>query len=105
LGKAKFEFRVNEVNEIKKQNDLGLDVSSHYFLFDHGNRLTAETVKFCQTNDISVVASVNIGHYLLENHLDGAQRDIEYWKDCSVTEFQIDSEYDQWFPSDDLVQN
>jgi glycerophosphoryl diester phosphodiesterase len=95
-GKAKFEFRVNETLEIKKQIDLGLDVSSNYFLFDHGNRLTAEAVKFCQTNNISVVASVNIGHYKFENHHDGAQRDIEYWKACGVTEFQIDSEYDQW---------
>lgn len=95
-GKAKFEFRVPEVSEIKRQLDQGLDVSSHYFLFDHGNRLTAEAVKFCQKNDITVVASVNIGHYKYENHLDGAHRDIEYWKACGVTEFQIDSDYDQW---------
>lgn len=95
--KARFEFRVNELEEIKKQMDQGVDVSSHYFLFDHGNRLTAEAVKFCQTSDIPVVVSVNIGHYKFEDHLEGARRDIEYWKACGVTEFQIDSEYDQWF--------
>lgn len=104
-GKAKFEFRTHEATEIKRQFDLGQDVSSHYFLFDHGNRLTAETVKFCQKNNIAVVASVNIGHYRYEKHLDGAQRDIEYWKACGVTEFQIDSEYDQWLPNSDFVQN
>jgi len=94
---ARFEFRVNELEEIKKQMDKDVDVSSHYFLFDHGNRLTAEAVKFCQTNNIPVVVSVNIGHYKFEDHLEGARRDIEYWKACGVTEFQIDSEYDQWF--------
>jgi glycerophosphoryl diester phosphodiesterase len=103
-GKARFEFRVNEINEIKNQIELGQDVALHYFLFDHGNRLTAEAVKFCQKNKIPVVASVNIGHYLFENHLEGAQRDIEYWKACGVTEFQIDSEYDKWFPNGEFVK-
>ncbi|UOB17266.1 glycerophosphodiester phosphodiesterase family protein [Abyssalbus ytuae] len=99
-GKAKFEFRVSEGMEIKRQLDEGLDVSCHYFLFDHGNRLNAEAVKFCQKYNISVVASVNIGHYRFEDHLEGAQRDIEYWKKCGVTEFQIDSDYNQWLPND-----
>lgn len=102
---AKFEFRVPELQEKMRELDSGVDIPSHYFLFDHGNRLTAEAVKFCQKNNISVVASVNIGHYKYENHLKGAHRDIEYWKACGVTEFQIDSDYDQWLPNSDFIKN
>ena len=98
-GKAKFEFRVKEAKEIKAKFDRGEDVVSNYFLFDHGNRLNAEVVKWCQKNNIEVIASINIGHYRSEYHLDGAHRDIEYWKKCGVTQFQIDSDYDKWLPN------
>jgi glycerophosphoryl diester phosphodiesterase len=103
-GKARFEFRVREAEEIRKRLEQGEDVASHFFLFDHGNRLNAETVKWCQQNNIAVVASVNIGHYKFENHMEGAFRDIEYWKACGVTEYQIDSDYDQWLPHAKLAE-
>jgi len=100
-GKAKFEFRISEALKIRAKFDSGEDVASNYFLFDHGNRLNAEAVKWCQKNKITVVASVNIVHYRFENHLDGAFRDIKYWKECGVTEFQIDSDYDKWLSVND----
>jgi len=46
-----------------------------------------------------VVPSVNTFHYKFENNMTGAKRDIEFLKECGVTEFQIDSQYDQWFQS------
>jgi hypothetical protein len=51
---------------------------------------------FCQKNNIKVVAMINTGHYIYEDHMKGAHRDIDLWKSCGVTEFLIDSDYDQW---------
>ena len=97
-GKAKFNFRVHEVQKIKEELYRGEDVACHYFLFDNANRLNSEIIKWCQQNSITVVPSVNTFHYRLENRTRGAKRDIEFLKECGVTEFQIDSEYDQWLP-------
>jgi glycerophosphoryl diester phosphodiesterase len=98
-GRAKFYFRTGEALEIKKLIDSGEDVSSNYFLFDHANRMNSEVVKWCQLCNIAVVPSVNYNHYVLENHLSGAKRDIEFLKECGVTEFQIDSDYDDYLKS------
>ncbi|PCH70189.1 MAG: hypothetical protein COC06_05760 [Bacteroidales bacterium] len=98
-GKAKFEFRVNERIEIERKLDAGEDIASNYFLFDRGNRLTTEAVMFCQINNIEIIPMINIGHYIYEDHMKGAHRDIEYWKSCGVTEFLIDSDYDRWLSS------
>lgn len=95
-GKSKFSFRANELPEIIERMDSGEDISQNFFLFDNGNLLYSEIIKWCQYHSITVVPSVNIGHYRFENHLDGAHRDIEFLKNCGVTEFQIDSHYDKW---------
>ncbi len=97
-GKAKFNFRINEVQKIKEELSAGKDVAGHYFLFDNANRMNSEIIKWCQQNSITVVPSVNTFHYKFENNMTGAKRDIEFLKECGVTEFQIDSQYDRWLP-------
>jgi hypothetical protein len=52
----------------------------------------------CQSVSIPVVPSVNFGHYRIENPKRGAKRDIEFLKECGVTQFQIDSDFDDWLP-------
>jgi glycerophosphoryl diester phosphodiesterase len=94
---GKFGFRMAELAEFLKRMKNGEPITQKYYLFDHGNRLNAETVRICQKNNIEVCASVNIGHYALEPHEPGARRDIEYLKKCGVTLYQIDSEYDSYF--------
>jgi hypothetical protein len=66
-------------------------------MFDHGNRLNAESVRWCQKNNIMVCASVNFGHYTLEDPVNGAKRDIEYLRKSGVRIFQIDSDFDAFF--------
>ena len=98
-GEAKFMIRVDEVNEIKAKFWKGEDVACHYFLFDAGTRLTSTFVKMCQMAHITVVPSINFGHYHYEDPVRGAQRDIEFMKKCGVTEFQIDSDFAKWLPN------
>lgn len=95
-GKAKICFRVNQLPEIKEKMANGENVVADYFLFDNGNRMTSEVIKWCQANYITVVPSVNAFHYTDENYLHGAERDIEFLKECGITEFMIDSDFDQW---------
>jgi hypothetical protein len=58
--------------------------------------MNSEIIKWCQQNSITVVPSVNVFHYKFENDMKGAKRDIGFLKECGVTEFQIDSQYDRW---------
>ena len=94
---GKFGFRMSEIHDMQKRSEQGEEVATNYYLFDHGNRINAETARWCQKNNIEICASVNVGHYQLENDLMGAKRDIEYLKKCDVTIFQIDSQYDAFF--------
>jgi glycerophosphoryl diester phosphodiesterase len=97
-GKAKFLFRADEANAILEKYGNGEDVACHYFLFDDGAKLTSSLIKICQSAYITVVPSVNFGHYQNENPMRGAKRDIEFLKECGVTQFQIDSDFDDWLP-------
>ncbi len=99
---GKYGFRMAEVEEMKKRLAAGEDIAASYYLFDHGNRINAETARWCQKNSIEVCASVNVGHYRQEFHLEGARRDIEYLRKCGVTVFQIDSPYDAFFDLDHI---
>lgn len=94
---AKFGFRVSEIDTIKKLMNQDIDVVNKYYLFDHGNRINAETARWCQKNNITVCTSVNIDHYRMEDHYMGAKRDIEYLNKCGITIHQIDSDYDDFF--------
>lgn len=95
--KAKFNFRVKDFDKIREALANGEDVARHYFLFDNANRMYAEIIKWCQQHTVAVVPSVNTFHYKFEADTVGAKRDIEFLKQCGVTEFQIDSQYDRWF--------
>jgi len=103
-GKAKFSVRANEIQLLMEKQQKGEDIACHYFLFENGNRLSSESIKWCQQNDVTVVPSVNIWQYKNENYLRGAKRDIEYFKACGVTEFQIDSDFDEWLPSENNIK-
>ena len=96
-GKAKFHFRVAEIDMIRGKMAKGEDVVCHYFLFDDGARMSSNIVKYCQSLYLTIVPSVNFGHYRLENQFRGAKRDIEFLKNCGVIEYQIDSDFDRWF--------
>ncbi|MDX9880826.1 MAG: glycerophosphodiester phosphodiesterase family protein [Prolixibacteraceae bacterium] len=96
-GKAKFSVRANEVDSLKAKLGKGEDIACHYFLFENGNRLASEAIKWCQQHYVTVVPTVNIWQYQSEDYRRGANRDIEFFKECGVTEFQIDSDFDEWF--------
>ncbi|MDX9883472.1 MAG: glycerophosphodiester phosphodiesterase family protein [Prolixibacteraceae bacterium] len=98
-GKAKFSIRTDEIGVIKEKLAKGEDVACHYFFFEGGPRLTATAIKMCQKASVTVVPTVNFGHYRDENAMRGAKRDIEYLKACGVTEYQIDSDFDDWLPN------
>lgn len=97
FDKGKFGFRMNEAEEMRNRLKAGENIAARYYLFDHGNRLNAEVARWCQRNSIDVCASVNVGHYRMEDHMAGAARDIAHLKDCGVTLYQIDSDYDRHF--------
>lgn len=97
-GKAKFGVRIDEMNALRERFEKGEDVACHYFLFDAGTRLNSSLIKMCQKASITVVPSVNFGHYRDENPGRGAKRDIDFLKACGLTEFQIDSDFDDWLP-------
>ena len=96
--KAKLLFRANEAKTILEKFENGEDVACNYFLFDDGAKLTSSLIKMCQLAHITVVPSINFGHYNIENQMRGAKRDIGFLKECGVTEFQIDSDFDDWLP-------
>jgi len=94
---GKFGFRVSEIEIIKNLMLQDKNVVDKYYLFDHGNRINAETARWCQKNNITICSSVNIDHYKMEDHYMGAKRDIEYLNKCGITIHQIDSDYDDFF--------
>lgn len=96
-GEARFGVRVRELPEIWSRYQSGLEVSSNFFLFDHGNVLNASSIRLAQAMYMEVIPSVNIGHYKIEYHLTGAERDIKYDREMGITSFQIDSDYDKFF--------
>jgi len=95
-GKSRFGFRLSELPRIKEMVLKGEDVACHYFLFDHGNVLSSDAVRWCQQHSIAVVPFINIFHYRYENHRWGAERDIHFLQACGVRQYQLDSEYDDW---------
>lgn len=82
---------------LKEAIDKGEKVSERYFLFEHGNELDPATVRWAKENKVIVVPSVNKFHYRNEDPITGGKRDIAMLIDLGVTEFQIESEYDEFF--------
>ncbi len=103
MGKAK----VGAPREaIRHAQESGEDVAQKYFLFEHGNELDEDIVRWAQENRVTVVPSVNKFHYAESTAMmQEAKDDIQWLKASGVTEFQIDSEFDQWFdPDPELVK-
>jgi len=98
MEKAKMSINMSQIPRLMEMLKEGKEVARHYFLFDAGTRMTSSVVKFAQQNYITVVAAINVHNYVYEDDMQGAQRDIEFFKECGVTEFQIDSQYDKWLP-------
>jgi hypothetical protein len=86
-------------------------LKDRYFLFEQGTTITEEMVKWAQARGIKVVPSINTYHYYDAKTMTGksraelgdlilpqARKHIEWLKALGVTEFQIDSEFDGWFP-------
>lgn len=94
-GEARFSVRVREMPEIFEKWRNGDHVACHYFLFDHGNVLSAQWVRMAQAMSMEVIPSVNIFHYRGENFLFGGLRDIEHLRKLGVLLFQIDAVYEE----------
>ncbi|MBX2815832.1 MAG: hypothetical protein KTR24_07535 [Saprospiraceae bacterium] len=92
---ARFGVRIHELQDVYAEWQKGEDIACHYFLFDHGNRLNAESVRLAQHMSMEVIPSVNVFHYRQENALFGGRRDIQVLRELGVTTFQIDSTYDR----------
>lgn len=90
-GEARFSVRVAEMPEIFAKWRNGEEVACHYFLFDHGNVLSAQWVRLAQRMSMEVIPSVNIFHYRNENFLFGGVRDIGYLRKLGVLLYQIDA--------------
>ena len=78
---------------LRRAVDAGENVSSLYFLFEHGNELDDATLEQARSVHVPVVATVNDYHYLLKRHGSTPQSDIERLRGAGVTLFQIDSAY------------
>ncbi len=94
-GKAKVGVPRSYIKKALSQQEK---VSQLYFLFEHGNELDKKTVRWAQNQKITIVPSVNKFHYRNEEDMmEEAKEDIDWLKESGVSEFQIDSEFDQWF--------
>ena len=100
-GKARFSIRgIEEAKIVKEKYEKGEEVSCNYFLFDAGKRLTSsDLIRMCHEAYITVIPSVNQEHYNRLTAMEEAKRDIEFLKECGVTEFQIDSDFEGWLPN------
>jgi glycerophosphoryl diester phosphodiesterase len=79
---------------LKKAVAAGEDVSSLYFLFEHGTGMDDDAVKYAQSLKVPVVPTVNDFHYLMKHPASATpQSDIERLKRAGATLFQIDSAY------------
>ena len=83
-------------DQIVAAKNRGEDISNRYFLFPRGKLLKEPEVQKGIELGVPVVPSINIFHYLGINHKLRAKQDIERLRNAGVTEFQIDSVYDQW---------
>ncbi len=86
----------NSYDQILEAKERGEDVASRYFLFPRGMKFKDPEIDKALKLGVSVVPSINVFHYLGINHMQRARQDIERLRQAGVTEFQIDSVYDQW---------
>ena len=79
--------------ELEKAVTAGEAVSTLYFLFGHGNALSEADIRYAQSLDVPVVASVNTYHYLLHRGQSTPDSDIQHLRQWGVEYFQIDTAY------------
>ena len=107
LGKAPVGLKYRS---LRPKVEADATLAGSYFLFDEGRTLTEEMVRWAQSHHVKVVPSINVYHYYDPATMTGKSRDvlagmilpqakrhIEQLQAWGVTEFQIDSEFDQWF--------
>ena len=72
---------------------------SHYFIFPRDNRVTEDEIRQGLALGAPVVPSINAFHYPKKTRMQRARQDIERLRAAGVTEFQIDSVFDEWLIS------
>lgn len=108
VGKAPVGLKARSLQP-KLAADPGL--AKHYVLFDEGS-MTEATVRWAQALGLTIIPSINTQHYYDATTMNGksreelapvilaaAKRDIDKFMALGVTTFQIDSEFDRWFPA------
>lgn len=77
----------------------GEEVDQHYFLFELGSILDAETLALCSEHRVTPVAAINKFRYEMAkvDHWQGAGADIRRLLALGVRHFQIDSIYAKFF--------
>ncbi|CAD7694747.1 unnamed protein product, partial [Ostreobium quekettii] len=83
-------------DDIVAARERGEDVASLYFYFPRGRTFTSEDIKAALRLGVPVVPSVNTFHYPAAERMQQSRVDIERMLKGGITEFQIDSVFDQW---------
>ena len=78
----------------------GEDVTKRYFLFGIAARIDASIVRLAQEHHVMVVTAINTFRYDARQHREKAAADIKRLRELGVTQFQIDSVYDDAFGSE-----
>ena len=94
LGKAKVSWRspLSETNSIFRQ---GKEPEKLYFVFNHGADFTKENVDGFHALGLSVIVSINLGHYRRGDPVEQGLQHIQKMLDLGVDSLQIDSIYDK----------
>lgn len=83
--------------EIASAREAGNE--SHYFLFPRDNRVTEDEIRQGLALEAPVAPSINAFHSATKTRMQRARQDIEQLGAAGVTEFQIDSVFDEWLIS------
>ena len=93
LGKLRVSGGYDDIVAARKR---GEDVDSRYFYFPRGRTFTSDDIVRALQLGVPVVPSINTFHYPAAERMTQAREDIDRMRRGEVTEFQIDSIYDQW---------
>jgi glycerophosphoryl diester phosphodiesterase len=91
-GKARISARGDELQALARKGEQ----LKHYFVFEWGN-MREDTVRWAQAHHVPVVPSINTFHYSEQDPVKRGADDISRLRKLGVTEFQIDSVYDNLF--------
>ena len=73
------------------------NVAESYFLFGIAAKMDEAIVRLAQQHHVAVVPAINTFRYDAAQHREEAAQDIKRLRDLGVTQFQIDSIYDDEF--------